>query len=67
MDILRNITEAGCDVPKQVSAPSPLDTLKRTRLQLESKLGEVNEAITALEANPEIERVLTLLGKAIRY
>lgn len=69
MDIIRNLTNPVdcCETPNQVQAPSPLDTLKRTRLQLESKLGEVNEAIAALEANPEIERVLTLLGKAIRY
>lgn len=67
MDILRNVTEAQCEMPKQVSSPSPLDTLKRTKLGLETKLGEVNEAIAALEANPEIEKVLTLLGKAIRY
>lgn len=68
MDILRNITsEVSCDSPKQASSPSPLDTLKRTKLGLESKLSEVNEAIAALEANPEIEKVLTLLGKAIRY
>jgi len=30
-------------------------------------LKEVNDAIAALEANPEIEKVLTLVGKTVRY
>lgn len=30
-------------------------------------LKEVNDAISALEANPEIEKVLTLVGKTVRY
>jgi thymidylate kinase len=30
-------------------------------------LKEINDAISALDANPEIEKVLTLVGKTIRY
>lgn len=69
MDVLRNIgmDTVQCESPKQAISPSPLDTLKRTKIQLEAKLKDVDEAIAALEAHPEIEKVITLLGKAIRY
>lgn len=30
-------------------------------------LKEINEAIAALDANPEIEKVLTLVSKTVRY
>jgi len=55
------------DICNQVESPSPLDNLKRRKIQLEEKLLDINQAIEALESNPEVERTLTLLNKAIRY
>lgn len=43
------------------------EQLKEKRSAIERKLADVNEAIAALEANPEIERVLNLVGKAGRF
>lgn len=50
--------------PKLAESPSPLDTLKRKKLGLESKLKDVDAAIEALEANPGVCQVLELLAKA---
>lgn len=41
--------------------------LERKKSNLTRQLGEVNEAIAALDANPEIERVLTLVGRTVRF
>jgi len=41
------------------------DRLKSKKLRLESELKDVNEALDALNANPEIARVLSLVGKAV--
>ena len=35
--------------------------------RLESALSEINEAIAALEANPEVARLLDLVGRAGRH
>lgn len=43
---------------------SPLDTLKQHRSRLAQQLADQDAAIEALEANPEILRVLSLLAKA---
>ncbi len=37
--------------------------LRQQKIHLEAKLAEIDEAIKALEANPEIERVLGLISK----
>ncbi len=47
-----------------VQSPSVLDNMKRSKLNLEKRLTDVNECIAALEANPEITRVLELIQKA---
>lgn len=54
-----------CDTA-QVQAASPLGELRHRKQRLESQLASVNDAIGALEANPEVEKILTLLAKA-RY
>lgn len=41
--------------------------LQNVKKRLESQLSEVNEALEALEKNPEIARVLTLVSKASRH
>ncbi len=41
--------------------------LERKKQNLTRQLGEVDEALSALDANPEIERVLTLVGRTVRF
>ncbi len=41
------------------------DRLKSKKLRLESELKDVTDALDALNANPEIARVLSLVGKAV--
>jgi hypothetical protein len=50
--------------PKQSQSPNLLDVFKRQKLNLEERLKDTNEAITALEKNPEINRLLELIAKA---
>lgn len=59
------MVESSCaiDSPKQIASPSPLDTLKRSQVELKSRLADVDAAIEALEANPEITKVLELLSR----
>lgn len=45
---------------------SALDELERRRDRTATKLAEIDAAISALKANPEILRVLDLLAKANR-
>ena len=56
---------APCECRSQ--PPSMRDTLRNKRASLESQLQEVNEAITALDENPGVERVLDLITKTTRY
>lgn len=47
--------------------PSAREQLNRKKASLESQLEDVNAAISALDANPEIEKVLTLVGRTVRF
>ncbi len=47
----------------RISTPSVPELLRFKRTLLEQQLKEVNDAIAALEANPEIEKVLHLVSK----
>lgn len=40
-----------------------LEQLKDRRAGMNHKVSELDSAIAALESNPEIEKILTLLGK----
>jgi len=53
-------TSVTCDVKNTVT-----DRLQNEKRRLESKLSDVNAALAALEANPEVCKVLTLVGKAV--
>jgi len=53
-------TSVTCDVHNTVT-----DRLQNEKRRLESKLSDVNAALAALEANPEVCKVLTLVGKAV--
>jgi hypothetical protein len=49
----------GCEIVTTIN-----DHLRNKKNRLERELSEVNEAIMALDANPEIARVLSLVSKA---
>lgn len=67
MDELDNVKEAPANtagmLARQISSPNLTDRLENEKQILEARLAEVNEAIAALKANPEIERVLNLVGR----
>lgn len=50
-------------INSQVESPSILDNLKRRKLHIEEQLGKVNAAITALEENPSVSKVLELIAR----
>lgn len=60
---------AGCAVEKMpsIQPPSVLAQLKQQRERAQAQLQDLNQAIEALEANPETVRILDLLGKVRRY
>lgn len=63
MDILSNT--CGEEVsPKQCISPSMLDNLKRRQREAAERLNDLNAAIAAMEANPEVAKVLELVAKA---
>lgn len=47
--------------------PTAREQLTSKKRSLEQKLGDVNAALEALDANPEIEKVLTLVGRTVRF
>lgn len=51
------------DSPKNPSARSQLERRKKDLL---SQLSDIDSALQALNENPEIERVLTLVGRTVR-
>jgi len=55
-------TLSQCETHKPLS---PIEHLYIRRKNLESSLSEVNDAISALEKNPELSNILHLVGKAI--
>jgi hypothetical protein len=64
MDILSDSCCGQEIAPKQASSPSLLDNLKRRQKEAQSRLEDLNAAITALESNPEVARVLELVARA---
>lgn len=57
-----------CEVEtKSLTKPDLKEGLVMKKNRLELQLKEVNEAIAALEANPEVARLLELVGRAGRY
>lgn len=47
----------------KMTNPNMTELLTMRKARLEAELSEVNEALTALKANPEIERVINLVTK----
>ena len=60
MNEICEMPQASCEIQNTVT-----DRLQNQKRQLESKLADVNAALAALEANPEVCKVLTLVGKAV--
>lgn len=48
----------------QCVSPSMLDTLKRRQKEATERLDDLNAAISALESNPEVAKVLELVARA---
>jgi len=65
------IMDAVCEAPskqlRQANPPTLLQNLNMKKSSLEAQLKDVNDAISALEANPEVEKILNLIGKTGRY
>lgn len=64
------------ELPKQATmggmavldrAPSAREQLNSRKKRLEQELEDVNAAIQALDENPEVEKVLTLVGRTVRF
>lgn len=48
----------GAKLARAVESPSYVERLYQRRLEMQSELSKVNEAIEALEKHPEIEKVI---------
>lgn len=55
---------AACE--QRVGPVTLTDTLRQRKERLEGELKSVNDALEAITANPEIEKILNLISKA-RY
>lgn len=60
-------TECGQSTLSQIQQPSIVDRLKQRRDSLAKQLQTADDAITALEANPETVKIMDLLGKVGRF
>lgn len=47
--------------------PSAREQLTRKKQNMEKQLEDVNAAIQALDDHPEVEKVLTLVGRTVRF
>lgn len=62
MDVLNRMPD--CSQSEKIACnPSPLDSLRQQKMYLTERLQRVDEAIQALEENPEVTKVLELLSK----
>jgi len=57
---------ACCDSPSAYRQPTAREQLLQQREVLEKQLGVVNDALGALDKNPELEEFLTIVGRAVR-
>jgi chaperonin cofactor prefoldin len=62
-----NLEPDCCPQPAMSIQPASIvDTMKLRKTVLESQLKEVNEALEALESNPEVTKILHLVSKVSR-
>lgn len=59
--------EINCEPPKLAIKPELKEGLVNRRNKLQQQLSDLDAAIVALEQNPEVARLLELVGKASRY
>jgi hypothetical protein len=57
-------TAVGC---VEVQRPTLTERLKQERLGISIRLNELDAAINALEANPQVQTILDLVQKVARY
>lgn len=50
----------------QIAPSGPIDNLRTQKANLEGRLKTINEALDALEKNPQLAEVLQLVGRALR-
>lgn len=53
--------------PQECTNPDLKEGLINRKQRLEVQLKDINDAIEALERNPEVARILELVGRAGRY
>ena len=53
----------GAKLAREASAPSYCERLYQRRVEMQGELDKVNEAIKALEDNPEVEKVIHAITK----
>lgn len=58
-------TQEDCSLKQLDVASSITDRLNNKKRKLETELAETNAALDALEKNPEVAKVLTLVGRAM--
>jgi len=51
----------------EINRPTLTERLKQERIDLSKRLSELDAAISALEANPQVQTILDLLQKVARY
>lgn len=56
--------ENTCEFPKVVGPSTITQRLLQRKDRLERELLQVNEALAALTANPDVEKILNLIAKA---
>ena len=66
-DYMRYLNEGGgveCgQTPAKLVNPTLTESLQSRKVRLEEELAQLNEALAALKANPEIENLLNLIQK----
>lgn len=64
---MNNLIPAECPSGMACRPPTVREQLNQQREQLTARLKEVDEAIAALDENPAVEKVLTLVGRTVRF
>ena len=59
----QGLVRADCETAGQIMPASTTDRLNGEKERLEQRLDAVNEALAALEANPEIQNAIDAISK----
>lgn len=66
MDYLGNYKGEPTAMCGSVESAGPIDQLRQRKSMMEQELKKVNDALEALEKNPELANIMQLVGKALR-